>query len=90
MKSYGRPMFFSNEEHCLHDINKWFNTEAIKEELNPELFDVYHSGKFNEETGKFTMLRKLKLILNCSNLEPKEKTNLEKHNEDIKSSESSN
>lgn len=68
LEVYGRPMYFTSEEHCKSDTLKFFETQLLKEDINPSHFEIFYLGEFDEIKGELCPADQPELITNISEL----------------------
>lgn len=76
---YGTPMYFFNDDQAKIEIALWFTPERI-EHANPENYDLYQIGLFDEKKGvlipEWDNEHSHIFITNCSDLIPDNNTDL--------------
>ena len=79
-KTHGSLMTFQNEEHAKDEISKFLKKEIEQNDFNPEKFELWHSGSYENTTGAIYAIYSddsleacsAEFICNCSELLKKE------------------
>lgn len=68
--TYARPMFAVAAGQVLRDLKVAVNDQQRQENLvmHSADFDLYKLGSFDDQTGRFELLDKPELVLNCGAL----------------------
>lgn len=68
--TYGRPFFTPNVPSGVRSLQKEVNTQSDGNMLadNPDDFELYNLGTYDDQTGAFDLLPRPELVVRCSSL----------------------